>query len=170
MTTHDNRQKVPVYVRFRFMSMLFTVLFMLGLGILGCDIVKEKPSILTDMEKKFGKNTPQGPGQAAYKTIEESTTLKIITVDPHEDLKALGQQLANEAKDKPVFEVDVYDDENQAKNYRIRMDPSISKEDAAFEDNEAHLVAIYRKNTNQGENFIEIYNDISHEDTEIVRF
>ena len=50
------------------------------------------------------------------------------------------------------------------------MDPNISTEDAAYEDNEAHLVAVYKKNTNQGENYIEIYNDIGHDDVEIVRF
>jgi len=85
-------------------------------------------------------------------------------------LRAIGQMLAEEAKDKQLFEVLIYDDDNEARNYTIRYDKNISKEDAAYEDNEEHLVAIYKKNTSVGENYIEIYKDIGHEDVEIIKF
>ncbi len=158
----------------RFISVLFGAVFLFSTVFLGCDIVKEKPSIMTDIEKELGKEvSPETSSESSYveyKTFEESKTLKIIAVHPHADLKVLGQQLANEAKDKALFEVDVYDDENEARNYRVRFDPNITSEDAALEDNEDALVAIYKKNTNKGENYIEIYHDIAREDVEIIRF
>lgn len=170
MRTGDNGQKRRSIASIIFV--LFGAFLLAGTGLVGCDIIEEDTSTMKKIEKMFQKEAPESsePVQADYKTTEESTTLKIIAVDPHADLKALGERLAREAKDKPLFEVDVYDDENEARNYRVRFDPNITPEDAAYEDNWEHLVAIYRKNTNTGDNYIEIYNDISHEDVEIIKF
>jgi hypothetical protein len=147
--------------------------FLFSVGALGCDIIKGKPSIMTDIKEKFGRRVPQSSSQSdsvEYKTIAETSTLKVIAVSPDADLKVLGRQLAREANDKTLLEVDIYDDENEARNYRVRFDPNISPDDAAYEDNWDDLVAIYKKNINNGENYIEIYNDVSHEDVEIIKF
>jgi len=147
--------------------------FVLNIGLVGCSVVEKKPSIISDIEKKFGKRVDKPSNDSdrvGYKTVEESGTLKVISIAPDEDLKDLGKQLAKEANDKSLMEVYVYDSENEARNYRLLLDPNMSPDDAAYEDNWDHLIAIYKKNTNAGENYIEIYNDVSHEDIEVVKF
>jgi len=154
-------------------TIMFGAVLMLSVNILGCDLIKEQAALLGSIEKRFQKEstseTEEAP-KAQYKTINESSTLKVIAVWAHEDLRAIGQMLAEEAKDKQLYEVLIYDDENEARNYTIRYDKNISKEDAAYEDNEEHLIAVYRKNRSAGENYIEIYKDIGHEDVEIIKF
>ncbi len=153
---------------------LIGVIVLLGAGALGCDIINGKPSIIKDVEKEvekeFRSDKPAESGDVEYKSIDETATLKVIAVSRHADLKALGRKLANETKDKSVFNIDIYDDEKEARSYKVRFDQNITPEDAAFEDNEEALVAIYRKDTSKGENYITIYRDISHEDVETIRF
>lgn len=153
---------------------LIGVVVLLGAGTMSCDIIKGKPSIIKDVEKEvekeFRSDKPSESDSMEYKTIDETATLKVIAVSPHTDLKALGRQLADETKDKSVFNIDIYDDENEARSYKVRFDPNITPEDAAFEDNEEALIAIYRKDASKGENYIMIYRDISHEDVETIRF
>jgi hypothetical protein len=140
----------------------------------GCGIINDKPSIITDVERTVGKELSKEkeskPVSEEYKVIDETDVLKIIAVSPHADLKILGKRLADEAKEKSLVEVDVYDNENEARNYRVRFDPNITPEDAALEDNEDALVAIYKKNANTGDNYIEIYHDIAREDVEIIKY
>lgn len=154
-------------------TIMFGTALMLSINILGCDLIKEQVSLLGTIEKRFQKESTSETKETAkvqYKTVNESSTLKVIAVWAHEDLRALGQILSEEVKDKQLYEVLIYDDENEARNYTIRYDKNISKEDAAYEDNEEHLIAVYRKNTSSDENYIEIYKDIGHEDVEIIKF
>jgi len=154
-------------------TILLGAMFMLCINSLGCDLIREQAALLGNIEKRFQNESTEEIQEASkveYKTVSESSTLKVIAVWAHEDMRALGQILADEAKDKQLFEVLIYDDENEARNYTIRYDKNITKEDAAYEDNEEHLIAIYRKNKNTAENYIEIYKDIGHEDVEIIKF
>ena len=64
--------------------------FLLCLPNLGCSVIKGKPQVINDIEAKLNKKTPSSePEKIEYKTIEESDTFKVVSVDPHEDLKAL---------------------------------------------------------------------------------
>ncbi len=171
MILQNNRQKKKISVMLIITATFTASIF--SVGIAGCGVVEKKSSVISDIEKRFGKRVDKpsdDSGRVDYKTVEESSTLKVISVAPDEDLKELGKQLAQEAKDKSLLEVYVYDSENEARNYRVLLDPNISPDDAAYEDNWDHLIAVYKKNVNAGENYIEIYNDVSHEDIEVVKF
>ena len=172
MNTLPGRQRKPLSVRL-IIGAFCSCLFLIVAGP-GCGIINDEPSIITDVEKGVEKELSQEqeskPDREEYKLIEETETLKIIAVVPHADLKVLGRQLADESKNKSLMQVDVYDSENEARNYRVRYDPNISPEDAALEDNEDALVAVYKKNANAGENYIEIYHDIAREDVEVVKY